>query len=284
MRQTTNMYSAVKILHFHLACIKNTHISTSLPTSHTSNTWLRISDRPLITSRTSGKKKSGERYSCNFLLVISLSLDDGSWQNWDRGARAKRPNTSESSLCCTISLFSDSVPRLFKIHARNGVWFGFQDSAGLKGLKEKRERRGGRKEMLTAFDGLWQPVTAVRHPQFWIKLVLLYLRFPANVSLCASFILLCFSNNCLLFKCITVFVNATFNRNFNWNSLHVNITMLTCLKCTSMPLLTVFSIIDKKKDPFHFAAETVRHTKNINSEDLLGPGQWAILDFLLSVR
>lgn len=153
MRQTTNMYSAVKILHFHLACIKNTHISTSLPTSHTSNTWLRISDRPLITSRTSGKKKSGKRYSCNFLLVISLSLDDGSWQNWDRGARAKRPNTSESSLCCTISLFSDSVPRLFKIHARNGVWFGFQDSAGLKGLKEKRERRGGRKEMLTACDG-----------------------------------------------------------------------------------------------------------------------------------
>lgn len=147
------MHSAVKILHFHLACIKNTHISTSLPTSHTSHTLLRISDRPLITSRTSGKKKSGERYSCNFLLVVSFSLDDGSWQNWDRGARAKRPNTSESKLCCTVSLFSDSVPRLFKIHARNAVWFGFQDSACLKGLKEKREWRGGRREMLTACDG-----------------------------------------------------------------------------------------------------------------------------------
>lgn len=107
--------------------------------------WLRLALQE--------KKKSGERYSCNFLLVISLSLDDGSWQNWDRGARAKRPNTSESSLCCTVSLFSDSVPRLFKIHARNGVWFGFQDPAGLKGLKEKRERRGGRREMLTACDG-----------------------------------------------------------------------------------------------------------------------------------
>lgn len=68
VRQTTNMYSAVKILHFHLACIKNTHISTSLPTSHTSNTWLRISDRPLITSRTSGKKNPARD-----ILVIFFS-------------------------------------------------------------------------------------------------------------------------------------------------------------------------------------------------------------------
>lgn len=209
------------------------------------------------------EKKSGERYSCDFLLVISFSLDDGSWQNWDRGARAKRPNTSESSLCCTVSLFSDSVPRLFKIRARNGVWFGFWDSAGLKGLKEKRERRGGRRETLTACDGCSSSTVLNKVG-----------------TLCAS----CFSNNCLLLKCITLFVNATSNRNFNSNSLHVNNTMLTCLKCTSMPLLTVFSIIDKKKDPFHFAAETVRHTKNINSEDLLGPGQWASLGFLVSVR
>lgn len=101
--------------------------------------------------------------------------------------------------------------------------------------------------------------------------------FISQVSCeCQSVCFLYFSFVSLITACYlnaSVFVNATFNRNFNSKSLHVNITMLTCLKCTSMPLLTVFSIIDKKKDPFHFAAETVRHTKNINSEDLLGPGQ-----------
>lgn len=101
--------------------VENTHPPPRGLTSPT-HTSLSVWDKPLITSRTWGKKKKpGERYSCNFLPVVSSSLFDGSWQNWDCSTNTRRPSTYESKLCCTISLLSDFVSGLFKIHVKSGA-------------------------------------------------------------------------------------------------------------------------------------------------------------------
>lgn len=94
-----------------LPCMYKTHLSTCSQ-SNSIHTYTHIVERlrqALDHVSHLRKKIPGERYSCNFLLVVSFSLVDGSWRNWDCDKNMGRPSTYESKLCCTISLYSGLI-------------------------------------------------------------------------------------------------------------------------------------------------------------------------------